>query len=174
MKKSKLTDLLDGMIRGAGKKHEEAAEGEGPDTAADEQHAGDGPETDAVRALGEAFLERLRLPDGMSREEAAETVIRMWAEADAHRAEKAEAANEAEAGNEAEAEDETEAPAAEAPDENEDDGRDDRPGRRLPRILRGGIGQAAEADYETMSAEQFRRLRNSLRRASLDGRRIRL
>ena len=34
--------------------------------------------------------------------------------------------------------------------------------------------EAPEADYESMSAEQFRRLKKQLSRAALDGRKIRL
>ena len=45
---------------------------------------------------------------------------------------------------------------------------------RLPLPLAGGLAQAPEADYETMSAEQFRTLRKQLKRAAMDGRRIRL
>ena len=45
---------------------------------------------------------------------------------------------------------------------------------RLPLPLAGGVAQAPEADYETMSAEQFRTLRKQLKRAAMDGRRIRL
>ena len=46
--------------------------------------------------------------------------------------------------------------------------------RVLPRPIRGSIGEAPAADYESMSAEQFRRLKKQLQRAASDGRRVRL
>ena len=45
---------------------------------------------------------------------------------------------------------------------------------RLPEPLTGGLADAPESDYDSMSAEQFRRLTKQLRRASRDGRKIRL
>lgn len=44
----------------------------------------------------------------------------------------------------------------------------------LPRPMRGSMGQAPETDYYGMSSEDFRNLREKLKRASRDGRRIRL
>lgn len=44
----------------------------------------------------------------------------------------------------------------------------------LPRPMRGSMGQAPETDYYGMSSEDFRNLREKLKRASRDGRRIRI
>lgn len=103
-------------------------------------------ETEALARLGEAFIERLDLPHGMSVAEAADTIISMWAEADAsaerHRDEDEHTVYESTA--------------------------------RLPKTLRGGLNELPEADYESMTSEQFRRLKKQLKRADMDGRRIRL
>ena len=44
----------------------------------------------------------------------------------------------------------------------------------LPRPIRGSMGQAPETDYESMSSEDFRKLRRQLKKASKDGRRVRI
>lgn len=44
----------------------------------------------------------------------------------------------------------------------------------LPRPMRGSMGQAPETDYYGMSSEDFRNLREKIKRASRDGRRIRI
>ncbi|MGN0808786.1 MAG: hypothetical protein ACI4NQ_02345 [Christensenellales bacterium] len=44
----------------------------------------------------------------------------------------------------------------------------------LPRPMRGSMGQAPETDYESMSSEDFRKLRRQLKKASMDGRRVRI
>lgn len=44
----------------------------------------------------------------------------------------------------------------------------------LPRPMRGSMGQAPETDYGSMSSEDFRNLREKIKRASRDGRRIRI
>ncbi len=44
----------------------------------------------------------------------------------------------------------------------------------LPRPMRGSMGQAPETDYFGMSSEDFRNLREKIKRASRDGRRIRI
>lgn len=44
----------------------------------------------------------------------------------------------------------------------------------LPRPIRGSMGQAPETDYESMSSEDFRKLRRQLKKASMDGRRVRI
>ena len=115
---------------------------------------------DPLARLGEAFLARLAVPEGMSDEEAVEKIISMWNEADELRA-------------------------------MEDDGEEDEPfddeefgsyeeqpikgySRRLPAPIRGGLFEAPKADYESMSAEQFRRLKKQLQRANMDGRKVRL
>ena len=106
-------------------------------------------DTEALAKLGEAFLARLGVPEGMTAAEAAEAIIAMWQ--DPGFSAKANVA---------------EAPAPEPSGEQK--------ALRLPAPLKGGLADAPEADYESMSAEQFRRLTGELRRASRDGRKIRL
>ena len=65
-------------------------------------------------------------------------------------------------------------PAAEENAEESFEDAADANAERLPLPLAGGLAQAPEADYETMSAEQFRTLRKQLKRAAMDGRRVRL
>ena len=118
--------------------------------------AGDENTDDALRRLGAAFIARLNVPEGMTTAEAVEAILSVW-EKDGGAAAPAPVRAE-----EAPAEDE---PEAEEPAKSV---------TRLPKTLRGGLGEAPEADYESMSAEQFRRLKKQLQRAAADGRKIRL
>lgn len=154
-KRKSLTELLDGVANKGSAAADSAERFEGENA----EHAG----SDHLARLGEAFLARLDLPEGMSEEEAAERIISMWNEKDAFRA-----SNEAEGA-------ETEAHFGESAPDDPDDVRFEaaRP-PRLPMPIRGGLFEAPKADYESMSAEQFRRLKKQLERASMDGRRIRL
>lgn len=121
----------------------------------------DAPET-AEHRLGAAMLERLGIPEGIDREEAVDRILLHWDElSDSYGAE---------AHGNGMRMPEREQPVFKAeytPQRNE--------GRvMLPRPIPGRLGQAPEADYESMSAEQFRRLRKQLKRAASDGRRVRL
>ena len=123
-----------------------------------------GAETEAggealLARLGAAFLARLNVPEGMTAAEAVEAILSVW-EKDELPAADLPAEEERAEENEESAPEADEAPAASM--------------KRLPRTLRGGLGEAPEADYESMSAEQFRRLKKQLQRAAADGRRIRL
>ncbi|MBR5949489.1 MAG: hypothetical protein IKZ82_12715 [Clostridia bacterium] len=111
--------------------------------------------------LGEAFLARLNIPEGMDEREAAERIIAMWDEADAYR-------NSSEDGGEGENDEIDEI------DEIGESAPEFAVKRRLPAPIRGGLFEAPKADYESMSAEQFRRLKKQLERANMDGRKIRL
>lgn len=108
---------------------------------------------DALKRLGAAFIARLNVPEGMTTAEAVEAILSCWEKDVAAAPVRAE-----------------EAPAEDEPEAKE-------PAKsvtRLPKTLRGGMGEAPEADYESMSAEQFRRLKKQLKRAAADGRKIRL
>lgn len=62
-------------------------------------------------------------------------------------------------------------------DDNTDGPKDSMNAKRnamLPRPIRGSMGQAPETDYESMSSEDFRKLRRQLKKASMDGRRVRI
>ena len=111
----------------------------------------------AYAKLGKAFINRLHLPNELIAnasevESIVNRIISVWEKVEARTADSA-------------AEENAEESFADAADANAE---------RLPLPLAGGLAQAPEADYETMSAEQFRTLRKQLKRAAMDGRRIRL
>ena len=111
----------------------------------------------AYAKLGKAFINRLHLPNELIAnasevESIVNRIISVWEKVEAKTADSA-------------AEENAEESFADAADANAE---------RLPLPLAGGLAQAPEADYETMSAEQFRTLRKQLKRAAMDGRRIRL
>ena len=111
----------------------------------------------AYAKLGKAFINRLHLPNELIAnasevENIVNRIISVWEKVEAKTADSAAEENAEESFEDA----------AEANAE------------RLPLPLAGGLAQAPEADYETMSAEQFRTLRKQLKRAARDGRRIRL
>lgn len=98
------------------------------------------------------MLSRLGIPEGIDRGEAVERILHHWenspidAEIDP-------------------ALEQSEPDADKAPQDTR---------RTLPRPIRGNIGEAPAADYDSMSAEQFRRLKKQLQKAFSDGRRVRL
>ena len=107
----------------------------------------------AYAKLGKAFINRLHLPNELIAnasevESIVNRIISVWEKVEARTADSA-----------------AEESFEDAADANAE---------RLPLPLAGGLAQAPEADYETMSAEQFRTLRKQLKRAAMDGRRIRL
>jgi hypothetical protein len=154
-KRSKLTELLDALRAGEMENQESEGRSEAPEAKPTETNEAANEENEALLELGEAFLARLSLPEGMTKAQAAREIISMWENAGNEETGKKEAAS---------AEEPAERPEAKpAPAKT-----------RLPRILRGGLGSMPEADYESMSAEQFRRLKKQLSRAAMDGRRIRL
>lgn len=111
----------------------------------------------AYAKLGKAFINRLHLPNELIAnasevESIVNRIISVWEKVEARTADSA-------------AEENAEESFEDAADANAE---------RLPLPLAGGLAQAPEADYETMSAEQFRTLRKQLKRAAMDGRRIRL
>ncbi len=139
--------------------------------------------------LGEAFLARLSIPQGMSEEEAAEKIIEMWRSADEagltpaegggsdegepQLAYAADAEAEGHGGELENAEDEAELDSPYGRAASEAGGSSAR-SAKLPAPIRGGLFEAPAADYDSMSAEQFRRLKKQLERASRDGRKVRL
>lgn len=152
-KRSKITELLDSLLAGD---EASGAKPEKEETVPGTAEPAPDEEKEELARLGEAFLARLKLPEGMSIAEAVDSIIDMWEKADREKQETEPVKAHAEK------------TASEKPENGENEN------RRLPRILRGGIGSMPEADYESMSAEQFRRLKKQLSRAALDGRKIRL
>lgn len=162
MKKRKsIAELIDGILdkKGGG------SELDGGDfLGADDANDGH------LARLGAAFLARLNIPEGMDEREAAERIIAMWNDAPDRGAHEYEAAAEGGVSHDAVQEEEGE-PFEDAP---MGVGSDRKRGGRLPAPIRGGLFDAPKADYESMSAEQFRRLKKQLERANMDGRKIRL
>ena len=100
----------------------------------------------AAMMLGEAMLERVGIPEGINPIAVVVTLLQRMANED----------------------DNTDGPK---------DGTDSMNAKRnamLPRPIRGSMGQAPETDYESMSSEDFRKLRRQLKKASMDGRRVRI
>ena len=107
----------------------------------------------AAMMLGEAMLERVGIPEGINPIAVVVTLLQRMANED----------------------DNTDGP-KDSPDGPED-GQDSMNAKRnamLPRPIRGSMGQAPETDYESMSSEDFRKLRRQLKKASMDGRRVRI
>ena len=107
----------------------------------------------AAMMLGEAMLERVGIPEGINPIAVVVTRLQRMANED----------------------DNTDGP-KDSPD-GPKDGPDSMNAKRnamLPRPIRGSMGQAPETDYESMSSEDFRKLRRQLKKASMDGRRVRI
>ena len=159
-KRRSIAELIDGILDKRGDEAEREAGGES--YGAIEEGGG------YLARLGAAFLARLNIPEGMDEREAAERIIAMWNDANAHGAME----NAAESGEDNPADQNGENGSFE--DEPVIEPRDEKRGGRLPTPIRGGLFEAPRADYESMSAEQFRRLKKQLERANMDGRKIRL
>ena len=107
----------------------------------------------AAMMLGEAMLERVGIPEGINPIAVVVTLLQRMANED----------------------DNTDGP-KDSPD-GPKDGPDSMNAKRnamLPRPIRGSMGQAPETDYESMSSEDVRKLRRQLKKASMDGRRVRI
>lgn len=131
---------------------------DGQENGSNEQETGaGGNETEYDRAafmLGSAMLDRIGIPEGIHPIAVVATLL--------ERMDSEEASGSiSDAGN---AEDAALNRAVHASGRN----------ATLPRPMRGSMGQAPETDYYGMSSEDFRNLREKLKRASRDGRRIRI
>lgn len=107
----------------------------------------------AAMMLGEAMLERVGIPEGINPIAVVVTLLQRMANED----------------------DNTDGP-KDGPDGPKDspDSMNAKRNAMLPRPIRGSMGQAPETDYESMSSEDFRKLRRQLKKASMDGRRVRI
>lgn len=103
----------------------------------------------AAMMLGEAMLERVGIPEGINPIAVVVTLLQRMANED----------------------DNTDGP-KDGPDSP--DSMNAKRNAMLPRPIRGSMGQAPETDYESMSSEDFRKLRRQLKKASMDGRRVRI
>lgn len=107
----------------------------------------------AAMMLGEAMLERVGIPEGINPIAVVVTLLQRMDNED----------------------DNTDGP-KDSPDGPKDspDSMNAKRNAMLPRPIRGSMGQAPETDYESMSSEDFRKLRRQLKKASMDGRRVRI
>ena len=103
----------------------------------------------AAMMLGEAMLERVGIPEGINPIAVVVTLLQRMDNED----------------------DNTDSP-EDGPDSP--DSMNAKRNAMLPRPIRGSMGQAPETDYENMSSEDFRKLRRQLKKASMDGRRVRI
>ena len=103
----------------------------------------------AAMMLGEAMLERVGIPEGINPIAVVVTLLQRMANED----------------------DNTDGP-KDGP--GSPDSMNAKRNAMLPRPIRGSMGQAPETDYESMSSEDFRKLRRQLKKASKDGRRVRI
>lgn len=115
---------------------------------------------EAERKLGAAMLERLSIPEG-DVTEFVDSIISAW---DAV-SEKSGAQAGSEAGG---------LPIERAMIGASEAHDGEKAQARLPLSMRAGVTVPPEADYDSMSSEQFRRLKKQLQRAAADGRRVRL
>lgn len=147
----------------SGRKAEEGCEGEeictaptdaGGENNSDNSDSGDsngspGSYERAAMMLGEAMLERVGIPEGINPIAVVVTLLQRMDNED----------------------DNTDSP-EDGPDSP--DSMNAKRNAMLPRPIRGSMGQAPETDYESMSSEDFRKLRRQLKKASMDGRRVRI
>ncbi len=47
-------------------------------------------------------------------------------------------------------------------------------GTKLPKPMRGGLSEVSDIDYENMSSADFQKLKKQLKKAGMDGRKVRL
>ena len=106
----------------------------------------------AAMMLGEAMLERVGIPEGINPIAVVVTLLQRMANED----------------------DNTDGPKDGPDGSNDADSMNAKRNAMLPRPIRGSMGQAPETDYESMSSEDFRKLRRQLKKASMDGRRVRI
>lgn len=147
----------------SGRKAKEGCEGEeictaptdaGGENNSDNSDSGDsngspGSYERAAMMLGEAMLERVGIPEGINPIAVVVTLLRRM-------------------------DNENDGPEDGSDGSNDADSMNAKRNAMLPRPIRGSMGQAPETDYENMSSEDFRKLRRQLKKASMDGRRVRI
>ena len=147
----------------SGRKAEEGCEGEeictaptdaGGENNSDNSDSGDNngsydSHERAAMMLGEAMLERVGIPEGINPIAVVVTLLRRM-------------------------DNENDGPEDGSDGSNDADSMNAKRNAMLPRPIRGSMGQAPETDYESMSSEDFRKLRRQLKKASMDGRRVRI
>lgn len=114
-----------------------------------DSHGSHGSYERAAMMLGEAMLERVGIPEGINPIAVVVTLLRRM-------------------------DNENDGPEDGSDGSNDADSMNTKRNAMLPRPIRGSMGQAPETDYESMSSEDFRKLRRQLKKASMDGRRVRI
>ena len=113
---------------------------------------------DPAERLGRAMLDRLGIPEGLDEDELVDALLDEWMNGE----------------DEEEPEEEEEDDEEELPVPRGDAPEDLFTHSRRPVPMRAGAGVSSPVDYQDMSAEQFRNLKKFMKKASADGKRIRL
>ena len=138
-------DNADGSDSGDSNGSHDSSDSNGSNDSSDSNGSHDSYER-AAMMLGEAMLERVGIPEGINPIAVVVTLLRRMDNED----------------------DNTDGP------KDSPDSMNAKRNAMLPRPIRGSMGQAPETDYESMSSEDFRKLRRQLKKASMDGRRVRI
>lgn len=136
------------------------------------------PRVSAAERLGQAMLARLGIPEGEEGEELIDALLEEWNALPAPE-DDSEDESEDEAPDAEPEEDEPEAvPAGELPEDmggiDPEELEELFSGSRRPVPMRTGSASSERVDYSDMSPKQFNELKKLIRRASADGRKVRL
>ena len=141
-------DNADGSDSGDSNGSHDSSDSNGNNDSSDSNGSHDSYER-AAMMLGEAMLERVGIPEGINPIAVVVTLLRRM-------------------------DNENDGPEDGSDGSNDADSMNAKRNAMLPRPIRGSMGQAPETDYESMSSEDFRKLRRQLKKASMDGRRVRI
>ena len=141
-------DNADGSDSGDSNGSHDSSDSNGSNDSSDSNGSHDSYER-AAMMLGEAMLERVGIPEGINPIAVVVTLLRRM-------------------------DNEDDGPEDGSDGSNDADSMNAKRNAMLPRPIRGSMGQAPETDYESMSSEDFRKLRRQLKKASMDGRRVRI
>ena len=141
-------DNADGSDSGDSNGSHDSSDSNGSNDSSDSNGSHDSYER-AAMMLGEAMLERVGIPEGINPIAVVVTLLRRM-------------------------DNENDGPEDGSDGSNDADSMNAKRNAMLPRPIRGSMGQAPETDYESMSSEDFRKLRRQLKKASMDGRRVRI
>ena len=144
-------DNADGSDSGDSNGSHDSSDSNGSNDSSDSNGSHDSPNNyeRAAMMLGEAMLERVGIPEGINPIAVVVTLLRRM-------------------------DNENDGPEDGSDGSNDADSMNAKRNAMLPRPIRGSMGQAPETDYESMSSEDFRKLRRQLKKASMDGRRVRI
>lgn len=141
-------DNANGSYSGDSNGSHDSSDSNGSNDSSDSNGSHDSYER-AAMMLGEAMLERVGIPEGINPIAVVVTLLRRM-------------------------DNENDGPEDGSDGSNDADSMNAKRNAMLPRPIRGSMGQAPETDYESMSSEDFRKLRRQLKKASMDGRRVRI